>query len=386
MDPQLDENDDIQDQLDQFQMNPEIDEIQQKMNDINNDDDIYEIIYARDNIHVNTYTYKQFVRDYNEEEIEIIRSYFIKNASKVTDITWCGNINTSSFMLCLSVLEMTDTVESIRLGKSIGVHGMKHMCDRLENNTSVTTIIIDYTIDIETIQILGKFLETNTTIKTLKMMNYAVEFKAIKMLCQYLKNNYTITNITLLCAGFGTKGAQILPWIIKSPLESLNISGNTIGGSGAKMLSECLMGNTSLTHLILVKNSVDDAGMAAITNMLKINKTLTHIDLNENPISDKSIKNIVDMLNNNMTLTSLFLNKSKISAGKLNQLYYTKNFSVTNMLNMCVTSCSMNNPLLVKWLDRNKRLKNSKETIYEFEKIVETQLPEELLSLIRSYY
>jgi hypothetical protein len=382
MDPQLAENEDIQEEFDHYY---QLDDIDQKMYDLRENDDISETIYAGSRISVRTY--KDFVRDYTEQEIGFIRSYFTKHVSGVTAIEWAGNIDTSSFMLCLSVLEMTDNIKSIRIEKSIGIHGMEQLCDHLKNNTSVTEIIIDYPIDIDTIQILGEYLETDTKIKTLKVKDYKVEFKAIKLLCQHLKNNYTITNITLLCAGFGTKGAQILPWIVKSPLESLNISGNTIGSSGVKMLSEHLMRNTSLTHLKLVKNSIDDAGMAAITNMLKVNKTLTHINLDDNPISDKSIKNIVDMLNTNTTLTSIFLRKSKFSIGGLNQLYYTKNFSVTQMSeSLYVEICLLRkrNPLLAEWLNRNQRVMNFKETLYEFEKIV--QLPEELISLIRSYY
>ena len=255
---------------------------------------------------------KAFVRDYTESELEIIRAYFNMRMSQVSElenINWGGDMNTSSFKLCL---EYIDIVKSITLKADVGLHGITRMCEALANNTSMTSITISYPIDATSISILGAFLETNTTITTLVMVDYKTTFEAIKVLCGFLKGNTTITNITLHNDSFGTKGAQILPWIIKSPLQSLDINGNTIGSLGNKMLMNVLRNNTSLTYLNLSKNSIGDAGMVALTEMLKTNKTLLKIDLRHNGITDKSVKKISEMLAFNNTLTHMMLEKTKL--------------------------------------------------------------------------
>jgi hypothetical protein len=337
-----------------------------------------------------------FFRDYTQNELEIIRAYFnmvIAGRTKMQGIIWSGLMNTSSFKLCL---EYIDVVESITLGSDVGLHNITHMCEALDNNTSVTSLTIDYPIHVTGIHILGAFLETNTTIKTLVMKDYKTSFEAIKVLCGFLKGNTTITHITLSNDSFGTKGAQILPWIIKSPLQSLDISGNTIGSSGNKMLMETLRNNTSLTYLNLKKNSIGDAGMIAITEMLKTNKTLLKIDLGGNGITDKSVKKISEMLAINNTLTHMMLDKNKITFAGYNNLVCLDNFSITHFFSYEIFDNGkvddIYSPYRVKdvsklfnWLVRNVRICGFKDSILGFKKVVGGQLPDELIHLVQEF-
>jgi hypothetical protein len=327
-----------------------------------------------------------FFRDYTGDELEIIRAYFnmvIAEKTKMQGIIWSGRMDTSSFKLCL---EYIDVVESINLGADVGLHGITHMCATLDNNTSVTSLTIDYTIDVDSIRILGAFLKTNKTIKTLVMKDYKTTFEAIKILCGFLKANTTITHITLYNDSFGTKGAQILPWIIKSPLQSLDISGNTIGSSGNKMLMNVLRDNTSLTYLNLKKNSIGDAGMVALTEMLKTNKTLLKINLRGNGITDKSVKQISEMLAVNNTLTHMMLDKNKITVDGLNNLVCLDNLSLTHFFNYEITYFPYKPkdvPELYKWLVRNVRISGFKDSILGFKKTMDGQLPDELIGMIQ---
>jgi hypothetical protein len=337
-----------------------------------------------------------FFRDYTQSELNIIRAYFNADiaqaqATEIKGIRWSGDMNTSSFKLCLEYIHL---LGSITLNADVGLHGITHMCEALDNNTSVTSLTIDYPIDVNSIRILGAFLETNKTVTNLVMMNYKTTFEAVKVLFSFLKGNTAITHITLYNDSFGTKGAQILPWIIKSPLQSLDINGNTIGSAGNKMLMETLRNNTSLTYLNLKKNSIGDAGMIAITEMLKTNKTLLKIDLSGNGITDKSVKKISEMLENNNTLTHMMLDKNKISFEGFNNLVCLDNLSLTHFFNYRILDngkvCDTYAPYKVKdvtklynWLVRNVRICGFKDSILEFKKAVVGQLPDELIGMVQ---
>jgi hypothetical protein len=337
-----------------------------------------------------------FVRDYTESELETIRAYFnmeITQSSKPEGISWSGNINTSSFKLCL---EYIDVVESITLTADVGLHGITHMCQALTNNTSVTSVTsltIHYPIDVTSIRILGAFLETNTTIKTLVMKIYKTTFETVKVLFSFLKKNTTITHITLYNDSFGTKGAQILPWIIKSPLQSLDI-GNTIGNSCNKIFIDTLRNNTSLTYLNLKKNNIGDAGIVALSKMLKTNKTLLKIDLKGNGITNKSIEKILEMLAVNNTLTHMMLDKNKITVDGFNNLVCLDNLSLTHFFNYEILDNGKvidtyspykvkDVPNLYTWLLRNVRIFRFKNSLLEFKRSVVGQLPDELIDLVQ---
>lgn len=337
-----------------------------------------------------------FLRDYTQSELNTIRAYFNADiaqaqATEIKGIRWSGNMNTSSFKLCLEYIHL---LGSIILNADVGLHGITHMCEALDNNTSVTSLTIEYPIDVTSVRILGAFLETNNTITNLVMKNYKTTFEAIKVLFSFLRGNTTITHITLYNDSFGTKGAQILPWIIKTPLQSLDISGNTIGSAGNKMLMDTLRNNTSLTYLNLKKNSIGDAGMIALTEMLKTNKTLLKIDLRGNGITDKSVKKISEMLEINNTLTHMMLYKNKITVAGFNNLVCLDNLSITHLFNYEIRDNSKvddtYSPYKVKdaaklyeWLLRNVRICGFKDSILEFKKVVARQLPDELIYSIQ---
>ena len=56
----------------------------------------------------------------------------------------------------------------------------------------------------------------------------------------------------------------------------MDLTGNSIGDSGASSLSHALATNSSLTSLDLSKNSVGDSGATSLSQALAVNSSLTN--------------------------------------------------------------------------------------------------------------
>jgi len=106
------------------------------------------------------------------------------------------------------------------------------------------------------------------------------------------------TNFKLLCELL--KGNAI-------PLKQLNCKNNKIGTEGARMISEVLKSNSTLTELDLSYNEIGDEGARMISEGLESNSTLTKLYLGNNNIGAEGAKMVSERWNSNRTLKSLYL-------------------------------------------------------------------------------
>jgi hypothetical protein len=95
-------------------------------------------------------------------------------------------------------------------------------------------------------------------------------------------------------------------------IQSIDLSDNDIGSSGATSLAEAIKLNCSLTELNLANNNISDIGATAILDALKTNANLTNLDLRNNNIGSTGASSISDALKLNSTLTTLDLRNNKI--------------------------------------------------------------------------
>ena len=108
-----------------------------------------------------------------------------------------------------------------------------------------------------------------------------------------------MTNANFSYKALGVGGAVIISaWLThkdKGALLVFDISANSIGAPGLKIISEALEGNATMTNLNLANNAAtnpmdrsgrtdDISGVVALTNAIKDMGALTKIDLSRNNI------------------------------------------------------------------------------------------------------
>lgn len=123
-------------------------------------------------------------------------------------------------------------------------------------------------------------------------------------------------------------GAACLSTMLSRPnceLLDLYLFANALKNEGARVLSEGLQQNTSLTKLNLCGNEIGPAGAAALGSALSVHPSLTQCDLNCNEITDAGVSPLVTKLSapgaTNSALAVLSLRKNGLSDAAIDDLY-----------------------------------------------------------------
>eukprot|EP00469_Lotharella_globosa_P006993 CAMPEP_0167782592 /NCGR_PEP_ID=MMETSP0111_2-20121227/6604_1 /TAXON_ID=91324 /ORGANISM="Lotharella globosa, Strain CCCM811" /LENGTH=578 /DNA_ID=CAMNT_0007673443 /DNA_START=340 /DNA_END=2076 /DNA_ORIENTATION=- len=91
----------------------------------------------------------------------------------------------------------------------------------------------------------------------------------------------------------------------RSSLTSINVSCNTLGPEGCRMLSEGLKGNKVLKDLDIGANGIGLSGADYLASALKVNEALETLKLYWNKIGDKGLGSLISGLSENKSLTHL---------------------------------------------------------------------------------
>ena len=134
--------------------------------------------------------------------------------------------------------------------------------------------------------------------------------------CEALTVNTTLTNLNLSGGTIGDSGAGSLSAVIKvnTRLTHLDLSMNNIGDSGAASLSDAIKVNTELTYLNLSVNNIGDSGAASLSVAIKVNTVLTNLNLSVNVIGASGVGSLSDALKVNTVLINLNLSSNMIGA------------------------------------------------------------------------
>ncbi|OAQ23034.1 hypothetical protein K457DRAFT_1911315 [Linnemannia elongata AG-77] len=173
---------------------------------------------------------------------------------------------------------------------------------------------------------IGKIVEklkTNSTLTTLDLFNNSIGDSGAVVLSKALKTNSTLTTLDLSGNSIGDKGAVALSEALKtnSTMTTLDLSGNSIGDKGAVALFEALKTNSTLITLDLWSNSIGDNGAVALFEALKTNSTMTTLDLSGNSIRENGVLALSEALKTNSALTTLDLSGNSIGDNGAVALY-----------------------------------------------------------------
>ncbi|MED6238750.1 hypothetical protein ATANTOWER_029004 [Ataeniobius toweri] len=132
-------------------------------------------------------------------------------------------------------------------------------------------------------------------------------------LSKCLQNNWTVTGLDLRYDNVSDAGAGHLADLLEvedSALRSLDLTFNNIQTEGAKVLANCLQGNSSLLSLRLSGNKIGNIGAMHLASMLLVNRKLQKLELADCDLETPSVIALSVALKTNTTLRSVDLSRA----------------------------------------------------------------------------
>lgn len=135
-------------------------------------------------------------------------------------------------------------------------------------------------------------------------------------LAQALPQGCLVTKLDLSSNDIGHKGvaalvdALLIPCI---PVEHLDLTNNSIGDHGCKILAHMLLKNESLRHLILQRNRIGPQGAVALGGAMCSNLCLLELDLGRNKVGRVGVEMLIRAARTNCTIASLNLQDNELS-------------------------------------------------------------------------
>eukprot|EP01125_Pyxidicula_operculata_P002831 TRINITY_DN1265_c0_g1_i2.p1 TRINITY_DN1265_c0_g1~~TRINITY_DN1265_c0_g1_i2.p1 ORF type:complete len:679 (-),score=121.35 TRINITY_DN1265_c0_g1_i2:83-2119(-) len=153
----------------------------------------------------------------------------------------------------------------------------------------------------------------STKMDQLPLMKYPLGSNGAKLLSEALKNNQTITFLDLYHTGIGDDEVVLLcDSLMQNSLKSLKLEKNSIGDKGANAISEMMKCNTTLTTLYLSGNMISPIGIKKISEFLTINTTLAKLYLSQNDVNNDGSYYLAHSLGSNTKLFHLELSCTNV--------------------------------------------------------------------------
>ena len=214
------------------------------------------------------------------------------------------------------MIETNTTLTTLNLSSNkIGYKGAVSIGQGLEKNTTLTTLdLSNNRIGNEGAVSIGQGLEKNTTLTTLYLWSNKIGNEGAVSIGQGLGKNTTLTTLMLWYNKIGNEGAVS----IGQGLGTTQLSPRCIYRVmrlGTKELFRSVRDwrrTQALTTLYLPRNKIGKEGAVSIGRGLEKNTTLTLLNLSKNEIGDEGAVSIGQGLEKNTTLTTLYLLSNKI--------------------------------------------------------------------------
>mmetsp|Transcript_6620 Transcript_6620/g.9782 ORF Transcript_6620/g.9782 Transcript_6620/m.9782 type:complete len:354 (-) Transcript_6620:1483-2544(-) len=115
-------------------------------------------------------------------------------------------------------------------------------------------------------------------------------------LCEGLKSNSSLKKLSLQRCNIGFGGATAISRVLafhRTILQTLDLTGNLLGGEGLANLSEGLKSNKSLEKLLLADNNIsssdaNEEGLRAFAHATESHPALTYVDFSYNAIGNNA--------------------------------------------------------------------------------------------------
>ncbi|XP_051771372.1 NACHT, LRR and PYD domains-containing protein 12-like isoform X28 [Ctenopharyngodon idella] len=231
-------------------------------------------------------------------------------------------------------------------GNDPGQSGVKELDDLLQDpNCQLKTLRFLSPAADEACQYVSGIVGKNLLLlRELNLSEHELGDTRVNQIAALLQDKHCRLNtLTLSYCSITEKQCVILTSALKSNpshLREMNLSGNNLGDSGVKNLSDLLMNpQFKLEKLHLSSCYMTDEGCSALTSALKSNPShLRELNLRENKLGDSGVKNLSDLLMN----PQFKLEKLELSSSPM--LLNLYECSITEKQCVILTSALKSNP------------------------------------------
>eukprot|EP00873_Tetraselmis_striata_P022615 jgi/Tetstr1/442879/TSEL_030942.t1 len=139
-------------------------------------------------------------------------------------------------------------------------------------------------------------------------------------LVETLSKISSLSEVNLSGNSIGPSGAEAVKLLLQNSngshvrLECVNLAFNGIGDQGAHLMADALMTNPCVKELDLEGNGICDQGVAALAHALLENASLTKLNLAGNELGEEGLQALLGVLASNRTLAELNLRGTGIDA------------------------------------------------------------------------
>ena len=192
----------------------------------------------------------------------------------------------------------------------ISDNGLAAICDSLEGNTSLQDLNISGThLSYIEAKNVVEALQVSNVLQKLNISNNNISDDGMLAITNWLKNTATLQVLNVSSNHITNTGTREFA-DVKSMLQNLDISSNTIGDDGMLAISRWLRNNTTLQVLNVSNNNITSAGTKELEIIYNV---LQKLDISNNWLSDDGALDISNCLNHISSLSDLNISLNEIT-------------------------------------------------------------------------
>jgi hypothetical protein len=198
---------------------------------------------------------------------------------------------------------------------------------------------------------IGLALRGNSTLTEVELSGNAMGNTGARALSDALRVNSSVKRLDINKNGLTADGGRALGELLASPmctgLQELNVGFNSLNDEGAAHIFDALRLNTTLTSIDLRCTNIVSIG-SKLANGLAHNNTLTSLGLAQNGINDQQVETLATTIGqNNENLACIDLSECDFTAPGLQALHQLAVSTVTITSVVTEPSVAMANPMCV---------------------------------------
>lgn len=217
-----------------------------------------------------------------------------------------------------SLLSVNTAVTHLKLSQcNIMDEAVSYLTNFIEHNRTVVDLDLsrNFLSDLSAGEIADSLVtqtssQRRPTLRKLSLHgNHFTEIGMVKLCSAIPSTKIQVLKIGKMPLGdVGALGVAEMLMDASCPLRKLDLRSNSLGSTGASIISRALGVNESLEVLCLGKNNIDDVGIKSLVDALQRNKSLRTLDVQYNQITDVGANHLVRCLDDsNYTLRKLKL-------------------------------------------------------------------------------
>eukprot|EP00048_Salpingoeca_helianthica_P006343 m.97504 g.97504 ORF g.97504 m.97504 type:complete len:582 (+) comp13980_c0_seq2:182-1927(+) len=200
-------------------------------------------------------------------------------------------------------------------GNNLGSQGGSVIGRFLTTNTTLKTLVMEnIELGPDGLEFVSMALRLNKSIKELRLAENGLDALAMEGFARALEDNTVLEVVDLHANAIESQGTQTLARALRvnRSVKVLDLSDNRIGQNGARALGHMLETNTTLHTLLLRFNGFAHHGASAIAAGLRTNRSVRVLDLSFCVVTDSGAIALAQMLEANPVLVELILKDSDI--------------------------------------------------------------------------